>query len=404
MDKKQVLLISQVFYPDEVAVANLFTKLCSALVSNNINIEVWCAQPSYTTQKRQPKLRIYNGIKIRYLNTTNFQKNKVTGRLLNYLTFGIYAACKLLITRRNYLVISHTAPPFLAIVISFICSIKKLRNLYVILDVFPDGLIRLNKVSPGNVLIRLWQKLHLSLIKNCSRVVVIGRDMKDWLSGVCPPSVSKTEYIPVWQDDELIKPLSFEQNPFVIKHDLLNSFVVQYSGNMGLWNDMRDFGNVVNRNPENVKFVFIGGGMRLRELLDSFETPYPENVLLMPFVSNDEYAISVSACHASMVSLRSGAEGMAVPSKIIGIMAAGIPVIAVAPDKSEIAYIVREEKCGIVVNPGDRDELLNTIHSLRSNEQLRKTLGDNGRNAFERKYTTKIIAGRYLNLINELVN
>lgn len=403
MPGEKILLISQVFYPDEVAVANLFTKLCSVFTADGKNMEVWCAQPSYTTLKRQPKKQIYKNIKITYLCSWNFHKDNVAGRLLNYMTFSTAAVFRLLFSGSVSLVISHTAPPFLAIIISFICRLKKQRHLYVILDVFPDGLIRIGKFSSGNILIRLWQKLHNSALRRCTKIIVIGRDMKEWLASVCPEAIWKTEYIPVWQDKELMNNVPYENNTFVAKHNLQNEFVVQYSGNMGLWNDMETFGKVVSAVPDEVKFVFIGGGMRYTELTRSFKDKDPANVLLLPFIPNSEYAISVSACHAGLVSLRREAKGMAVPSKIIGIMAAGIPVIAVAPEESEIALIVKEENCGIVVNPGDTYGLVQAINILKSDELLRQTMGRNGRYAFENKYTTEIIARKYLSLFREIL-
>ncbi|MBA7585452.1 hypothetical protein ES708_27434 [subsurface metagenome] len=93
---------------------------------------------------------------------------------------------------------------------------------------------------------------------------------------------------------------------------------------------------------------------------------------------------------------------MAVPSKIYGILAAGVPVIALVPEQSEIAYIIREENCGYVIDPCDVDGLINAVLELKSNEKLRKEMGINGRKAFEQKYTTKIIAEKYKLLIKAL--
>ena len=402
MSSKKILLISQVFYPDEVAVANLFTNLCSVFVKNNLDVEVWCAQPSYTTLERQPSHNSYQGIRINYLLSTNFHKDRLTGRICNYLTYGLSALFKLLFSGRKPLVVTHTAPPFLAILISFVCRLKRQKILYVLLDVFPDGLIRLKKASPENIFIKIWQKMHFSAIRRSSKVVAIGRDMREWLLNSCPGVSGKVHYIPVWQDDELISPVPFNRNPFVEKHNLKDNFVIQYSGNMGLWNEMSIFAEAVNRKPEQVKFVFIGGGMRLKELIDVFREPDPGNVILIPFLPNREYATSVSACHAALVSFRSGVEGMAVPSKITGIMAAGIPVIAVVPRESEIAYIVTEENCGLIVEPGDTDGLLNAIYLLKSDDALRIRLGQNGRDAFEKKYTTRLVAAQYMELFNDI--
>lgn len=399
MSGKKILIISQVFYPDEVAVANLFTNLASALVSSGLDVKVWCAQPSYTSSIRQPRKKLYEGININYLSSTNFRKEKMVGRILNFLTFTISAATKLLFSGEKEIVITHTTPPFTAIILSFICKAKKRKFLYILMDIFPDGLIRLNKVSPANVFIKLWQALHRKALKNCSDIVVIGRDMKDWLALFCPQASGKIKYIPLWQDEKLIGPTDFINNPFILKNDLQNQFIVQYSGNMGLWNEMKTIGKAIGENPDNTKFVIVGGGMRKKELLESINDSALSKILFLPFQPNEDYSVSVSACHVALVSLRDGLQGMAVPSKIIGIMAAGIPVIALAPVDSEIAYIIKEEDCGLRVDPSDSKGLVDAINILRSDERLRKRLGLNGRNAFLKKYTTEVIAEKYLDLI-----
>jgi glycosyltransferase involved in cell wall biosynthesis len=140
--------------------------------------------------------------------------------------------------------------------------------------------------------------------------------------------------------------------------------------------------------------------MRKKELLESINDKNATNILFLPFQTNENYSYSVTACHVALVSLREGLEGMAVPSKIIGIMAAGIPVIAMVPDHSEIAYIVKEEKCGYIINPSDSEGLVNAITELKSDENLRKRLGQNGRDAFLRKYTAEIVAEKFNSLLN----
>jgi glycosyltransferase involved in cell wall biosynthesis len=180
-------------------------------------------------------------------------------------------------------------------------------------------------------------------------------------------------------------------------------FIVQYSGNMGLWNDMESFGKSVNSNLEGVHYVFIGGGMREQELHQSISEENPPNALFLPFQPMEKICIVLTGCHASLVSLREGLEGMAVPSKIYGILAAGVPVLALVPQKSEIAYIVEEEQCGMVIDPGDVEGLDQAIVKLKSDEVLRNEMARNSRNAFLKKYTIEIIGERYLQLLRDLV-
>ena len=392
---KKFLLISQVFYPDQVSTANLFTGLCSLLVEENIEVEVWSAHPSYTNFKRQPKRILYKGVNIIYLPSTNFDKSTIAGRSVNILTFMISASLKLLFSKEKIPVWALTNPPFLGILLSHICSLKKRKFIYVLLDIFPEGLVRLGKVSRRNIFIKLWQHLFVLTLKKSEVIIVIGRDTEQFVVDICHECQDRIEYIPHWQDEDLIFPVDFDKNNFVTEKGLKESFVVQYSGNIGIWNEVRTMGRAVKKNIENVFFIFVGGGIKKPELLSEFEIKDQKNVLMLPFQDNIDFNNIMAASHVHLVTLKQGLEGMAVPCKIYGILAAGRPVIALVPEHSEIANIVREENCGLVVDPDDLDGLINAITFLKDSDGIRRQMGQNGRNAFENKYTTRIAAKAY---------
>jgi glycosyltransferase involved in cell wall biosynthesis len=190
-------------------------------------------------------------------------------------------------------------------------------------------------------------------------------------------------------------------NEFIIKHNL-GDFIVQYSGNMGLWNNMKSIGRAVNSLVNDVTFMFVGGGVRKNELINSIDPGNISKVHFLPFQPLLKLGSLLSATHVALVSLGEGLDAMAVPSKIYGILASSTPVIAMVPESSEIAMIVREEKCGYVLHPDDSEGLVNAILSLKSDENLRSEMGQNARNAFLNKYTTGIIATKYESLINSL--
>jgi len=399
---KKFLLISQVFYPDQVSTANLFTGLCTLLADDKIEVEVWSAHPSYTESARQPRHLIYKGINIYYLASTNFNKRSLVGRFFNILTFAVSSSLKLLFSTEKNAVWVHTTTPIIGILLCRVCSIRKRKLIYILLDIFPEGLIRLGKVSKGNMLIRLWQKQFIIALKKSEKIVAIGRDIKQYVIEICQECSTKIEYIPHWQDDNLIFPVDFEKDKFILEKGLRDKFVVQYSGNIGIWNEVKTMGKAVTKNIENVFYIFVGEGIRKEELLNEFELKNQQNVLVMPFQDSDNFNNVLNASHVHLVTLKKGLEGMAVPCKIYGILASGRPVIALVPDNSEIAYVVKEENCGIVVNPDDTEGLINAIILLQKNEILRKQMGLNGRMAFEKKYTTRIAADRYKALLDNI--
>lgn len=399
---KKFFLISQVFHPDEVSTANLFTNLSSVIKNDNYEVEVWCAQPSYSTQIRQSKHVLYKGISIYYLFSTNFKKEFVLGRFINTLTFISSVCFRLIFSSDKTPVFTHTTQPPVGIFLSLICQLRRRKFCYVLLDIFPEGLVRIGKLSSHNLFVKIWHKTFISSLKRCRSIITIGRDMRDWVEKKYPDNNGKIKYIPLWQDASLVSPLPFDGNLFIKELDLKDRFVVQYSGNMGIWNDMSIMWKIVNLKPDNVVFMFVGDGVRKGELIDNINSD-SYNTVLLPFQPAEKLGNLLTACHIALVTLRPGLEGMAVPSKIYGIMAAGVPVIAIVPGNSEIAYIVREEKCGYVLDPEDAAGVIQVIVNMQNNELLRKELGNNGRKAFEEKYTTQVIAKQYEEVIETLL-
>ena len=370
----KLFLISQIFYPDQVSTANLYTDLCSVIAGDGIEVEVWAAHPSYSESGRQPSSVYHKGIIIRYLPSTNFRKLNLAGRLVNMITFTISICLKILISSDRTPVWTHTTSPFVGILLSHLCRMKKRKFIYILLDIFPEGLIRVGKVSGNNPLIRIWHKMFMNSLRRSEKIIVLGRDMKKWVSDSCNQCHNKIIYIPHWQSDTLISPVEFGQSKFVEKNGLRNKFVIQYSGNMGLWNELAILGKAVNKKMDDTVFLFAGNGIRKDELLNEIKEKNRSDVIFIPFQPNEIFNDVLCASHVHLVTLREKLEGMAVPSKIYGILAAGRPVIAMVPNDSEIAYLVREENCGFVLAPSDLDGLIEAMVILKTDEQLRKSM------------------------------
>jgi len=318
------------------------------------------------------------------------------------LTFTASAAFHLLLSKDKTPVFTHTTPPSLGIILAWICKHKGRKFTYILLDIFPEGLVRLGKLS-DNVFVKAWRRMFIKTLKRSNKILVLGRDMSDYVLSIYPGSKNKIQYVPHWQDENLIKPIDFSKNPFILKNNLLDQFVVQYSGNMGLWNNMEPIGSAAAKSISGVTFLFIGGGMRHKELLATLENSTTDNVRLFPFQPVENLNVTLTACHVALVSLRKGMEGMAVPSKIYGILASGVPVIALVPNNSEIAYVVNEEECGLVTDPDSVDALIEAINFLKNHQNLCEKMGKNARKAFIKKYTTSIIAEQYEKIIQDLI-
>ena len=80
----------------------------------------------------------------------------------------------------------------------------------------------------------------------------------------------------LWSNINIKVPLSFENSKYVKEWNLYEKFVVQYSGNMGLWHDINTFIMAAKEleKSRHIQFVFIGDGIRkknAKKLADDLE-------------------------------------------------------------------------------------------------------------------------------------
>ena len=165
-------------------------------------------------------------------------------------------------------------------------------------------------------------------------------------------------------------------------------FVVAYSGNMGR---VHDFDTLLAacerlRAAADVRFLFIGDGYHRRRLEQEVRRRDLLNVTFQPYQARDRLGESLGVADAHIVSLLPALEGLVVPSKFYGIAAAGRPAIFVGDPEGEIARILRDNHCGLVVAVGDGKGLADAILALRDKPALRAEMGANARAAFEARY------------------
>ena len=82
-------------------------------------------------------------------------------------------------------------------------------------------------------------------------------------------------------------------------------------------------------------------------------------------------------------------------------MCFGVPVVCSRGDGTE-KFLVREGISGMYFREGDEDSLVETLHKLFSDEQLRQRLAAESRRIIEEELNTQIHVSNYLKLFDVL--
>lgn len=140
---------------------------------------------------------------------------------------------------------------------------------------------------------------------------------------------------------------------------------------------------------------FIGRGAKLEPTRALVEREKFANVKFFDYRPLAELGASLAACDIAAVALESGADKLAMPSKLQGILASGRPLLCLAPSTSELAQFIERERVGVVVSePENVEQIRAAIEKLRDNA-LRDELGKRAREVAEAQFGVAKAADAY---------
>jgi glycosyltransferase involved in cell wall biosynthesis len=389
---KDVVWVTLDFYPDDQASSQLFTDLLLRLSDEGVRITVLCGFPVAATNGRpgpMPRSETLGALTIKRCGFNVPEKHGLLNRALLYAAFLLHATLRLLAVPRTTTVFGVTSPPYIAQILWLTSRIKRFPYMYMFLDLYPEALLALGRLRRDSRLTRLWMSCNGLSYRNARRLAVLGRDMIPLLAAHYRLDSREIVYIPHWSAIEPPVPRPFAENLLARELGLEGKFVVQYSGNMGLLHDIDTLVRAAAsvRDDDSIHFLFIGKGRRRAEARRLAEELGLSNITWLDFVPRERLPETLTCCHAALISLRQGMQGVAVPSKLYGILASGRAVIAQVPSESEVAMVVREEDCGVIAAVGSAQDLARQIRTLAGDRDRVRAMGERSLEAYRTKYT-----------------
>jgi colanic acid biosynthesis glycosyl transferase WcaI len=110
------------------------------------------------------------------------------------------------------------------------------------------------------------------------------------------------------------------------------------------------------------------------------------------------YSLSVPDIH--WISLRPEVEGLVVPSKFYGIACAGRPVIAITARDGEIARLVEQHACGLVIEPDRAQAMAEALTLLAADDARTTAMG--ARAKLEAQFTRRQAFERWRQLLDQV--
>jgi colanic acid biosynthesis glycosyl transferase WcaI len=403
----RVVFVNRYFYPDESATSRILSDLAFSLARQGLSVAVVTSRQLYEdAHARLASYETIRGVSVHRLATASLGRSRVLGRALDYASFHFAAAWRLArLLRRGDVVVAKTDPPLLSITLSRVAGWRGALLVNWLQDVFPEVAMTL---TPG----LLPKPLQVTLLAMRDRAlrsarmnIVLSEGMRARVRarGVEP---GKTLVIPNWADTKILTPRPSGASFTRRRLALTDRFVVGYSGNFGRaheFDTLMAAATLLNADPE-FAFLMTGGGARAKDLRQAVAQAQLTNFHFQGYQPAQLLNDSLAAADIHLVSLLPALEGLIVPSKIYGILAAGRPVVFVGDTGGDIAQLIREHGCGISIAVGAGAELAQALKSLRANPERLQQMGANARRLALARYSSEHATDEWLRLLGGLMH
>jgi colanic acid biosynthesis glycosyl transferase WcaI len=116
------------------------------------------------------------------------------------------------------------------------------------------------------------------------------------------------------------------------------------------------------------------------------------NVRLLPLQPVERLNDWLNLADVHLLPQKAGAADLVLPSKLLGILASGRPLVASSPAGSELGELA--EQAGLRVEPEDGAGFAAALRQLLADGDLRQQLGQTARQLAEQRYGREAVLGQ----------
>ncbi|HRU04723.1 MAG TPA: glycosyltransferase family 4 protein [Candidatus Brocadiia bacterium] len=369
----KVLLLNQFYPPDTAATGQLLADVASHLASLGHDVHVLCSAGQYAggvvaDAGGEP------GVTVHRVGATSRGRATSFDQLCDWASF--HALTHLRITRlgRFDACLALTTPPFIALAALRLQRMWKTRVVLWSMDVWPEIAEVVGILRPGSLPSRVLRGVARHIYRRADAIISLGPRMSERLVEAGAPA-GRVTVVHNWAPGESVTPQPFPDGVFT----------VMYSGNMGPGHDMDTIlsaARLLRDNP-SVQFLFAAHGKRRAALEAQARQEGLTNIRWTDPCPLSGLSRSLGQAHAHLACLSPEAEGLMVPSKVYGILAAGRPALMAGSTQGDLSILLRQSGGGLSAGHGQARELAGVILRLQADPDQARRMGAAGRSYYE---------------------
>lgn len=296
-------------------------------------------------------------------------------RILHEVSFAVSSLWRVLRLPRGDVYVVVSPPLGLGLVAWLATRLKRSAYLFHVQDLQPDSAAGLGMVRAG-FLLNLMYVCERFAYRHAAAVSGISPGMTRAF-GAKGVSARKIFLLPNWLRSPGDAADGKEPGGFRRAHDIpADALLAVYSGNLGrkqglevLLDAAENLAASASGN-RSVRILIAGDGAGKQAIEERLRTRPLANLKLLPLLATADYQAMLRDADLALVPQMPGTGQVCFPSKLLSVLAAGLPVIAAADETSDLAEAVREGGFGLAVPAGDAAALADALRQAAARPEL----------------------------------
>lgn len=388
---QRLVFVNRVFFPDTAATSRLLSDLTVDMAAD-CPVLVICSR---TTPR--PAERLHPAVEVLRIPWGRIAERGILARAWRDVFFlGAVFWVLLWRLRRHDVLIAKTDPPFLHWVASLAATLRRVRHGGWHQDLFPEVPVGLGLWSERGWLNRGLSWLRDRALRKASFNVAISVGMGEYLSCRGPVTV-----ISNWALSERAPDAEAVQ---AWRGSLLpgDAMLLAHSGNLGRVHPLEPFRQLLLRTQDNpgLHILCSGGGYHYEQLRGEFDKL--ARCHFLPFQPEQRLPELLALADVHLVLLEPQMQAYVVPSKLLGILAAGRPVAFIGDTQGDIAAMLRSSGAGLVFAPDEVDLLIDAITELQQDRSRLAAMGQAAVRLYQERFARTLALRQWRELLSAM--
>lgn len=256
----------------------------------------------------------------------------------------------------------------------------------------------------GRLIGRYYEAKEAKVARQATRIVAISEHFRPVLER-WSIAAGQVDVLPNWAVlDQL--PAIEQDNHWAAAQGFTGKRLLLYAGSMGLKHEPDKLLSLAKAfiDEPDVLVVLVSSGEPAQALQEQAAEQGLNNLKVLPFQPVEDVPAMLASASLLLTVLEEGAGAFSVPSKVLGQLCAGRPMLASMPLENDASAMIREAEAGIVVAPDDEDGWIEAARGLLNDEDAARRHGAQARAYAEQRFDSQAIAQRFLGIVEKTLS